>query len=76
MAADNNSVKYDPNQTAGQLNDKNPGACEPKMVQPGITWSEFIARVGDLKMPGDGFADDLEAVQAEQGIAEMPKWPD
>ncbi len=43
--------------------------------RPGITVSEFLARTGDLKMPGDGFADDLEAIQAEQGLAEMPEWP-
>jgi hypothetical protein len=37
---------------------------------------ELIARIGNLKMPGDGFADDLEAIQAEQGVVEFPEWPD
>lgn len=45
-------------------------------MQPGITASELLANVGNLEMPGDGFADDLEAVLAEQGLAEMPDWPD
>lgn len=48
----------------------------PPFAKPGITWSEFVAKVGDLKMPGDGFADDLESIQAAQGIAEIAKWPD
>ena len=48
-------------------------APPPRM---GITIEELIARVGDLKMPGDGFADDLEEIQASQGIATSPEWPD
>ena len=48
----------------------------PAFAKPGITIRELIARVGDLPMPGDGFADDLEAVQAEQGLAEFTEWPD
>jgi antitoxin (DNA-binding transcriptional repressor) of toxin-antitoxin stability system len=43
---------------------------------PGITVDELIARIGNLKMPGDGFAVDLEAIQAEQGVVEFPEWPD
>ena len=49
---------------------------EPVSKKPGITARELLAQIGDLKMPGDGFADDLEAIQAEQGLAEMPEWPD
>jgi antitoxin (DNA-binding transcriptional repressor) of toxin-antitoxin stability system len=48
----------------------------PYVVKPGTTWAEFIANVGDLQTLGEGFADDLEAVQASQGIAEIPEWPD
>ena len=48
----------------------------PVNAKPGITVSEFIARAGDLKVPDDGFADRLEAVQAEQGLAEIAEWPD
>jgi hypothetical protein len=32
--------------------------------------------MGDLKMPGGRFADNLEAVQTEQGLAETTEWPD
>lgn len=45
-------------------------APPPRM---GITIEELIARVGDLKMPGDGFADDLEEIQSTQGIFPNPK---
>lgn len=48
----------------------------PASQPPGITVSDVIARIGNVKMPGEGFADDLEAVQAEQGLAQFPAWPD
>lgn len=44
--------------------------------RPGITARELVARVGDLGMPGDGFADDLEAIQAAQRPVSSPEWPD
>ena len=40
----------------------------------GITVSELIVRLGDLALPGDGFADDLEAIQATQPKAEFREW--
>ncbi|MSQ15302.1 MAG: hypothetical protein EXR50_05515 [Dehalococcoidia bacterium] len=43
----------------------------PVSRPPAITIDELIARVGDLELPGDGFADDLEAIQAEQPKAEF-----
>jgi len=42
----------------------------------GITGRELEERIGDLMMPGDGFADDVEAFQAAQRPAVMPEWPD
>ena len=76
MAADHGSVKYQREPTAERLDAKWTGVGEAERKQPGITASELIAKVGNLEMPGDGFADALEAVQAEQGLAEMPEWPD
>lgn len=43
---------------------------------PGITGRELAARLGDLMPPGDGFGDDLEAIQASQPRASAPEWPD
>ena len=50
-----------------------PPEPEPKL---GITGRELLARLGDLMPPGDGFADDLEAIQASQGRVEIREWPD
>ncbi len=47
----------------------------PTLPSAGISWEEFLARLGHLTMPGDGFADDLEAIQQEQPIVEPPEWP-
>ena len=35
---------------------------------------EELARRG-VSFPGDGFADDLEAAQANQTTSEFPEWP-
>jgi antitoxin (DNA-binding transcriptional repressor) of toxin-antitoxin stability system len=42
----------------------------------GITAEELIARLGNLKLPGDGFADDLEAIQEAQGFPRIDDWED
>lgn len=47
----------------------------PPKRPPGTTVDELIARVGNLKVP-EGLAVELEAIQAEQGLAEFPEWPD
>ena len=47
------------------------GAPVAKLVSPKSPDSieNIMARVGGFKMPGDGFADDLEKIQTSQ-----PKW--
>lgn len=47
----------------------------PAVVAPGVTVREIVARIADLALPGDGFADDLEAVHAAQGLATIPARP-
>ncbi len=39
-----------------------------------ITLSELAAQLWDLTLPGDGFADDLEAIQAAQDLPPSPQW--
>jgi len=41
----------------------------------GVTLHEIAERLRGLKMPGDGFADDLEEIQANQPLMEFPDWP-
>lgn len=43
--------------------------------KPPVTFAEVIAKIGDLRPPGEGFADDLEEIQRSQGYAEVPDWP-
>ena len=69
-------VKYRGERFVVQRNGETVAVVVPANTRPGITVSELIARVGDLKMPGGEFADNLEAVQAEQGLAEIVEWPD
>ncbi len=47
----------------------------PAALPRGITAQELVSRLGDLALPGEGFADELEAIQAEQPKAEAPEWP-
>jgi antitoxin (DNA-binding transcriptional repressor) of toxin-antitoxin stability system len=71
-----NRVKYRGERFVIQRNGETVATIAPSPPALGTTWAEFIARVPDLELPGDGFADDLETIQASQGIAEMPEWPD
>jgi antitoxin (DNA-binding transcriptional repressor) of toxin-antitoxin stability system len=71
-----NRVKYKGESFKVQRNGEIIATLSPATSTPGITAQELIARVGNLPLPGEGFADDLEAIQAAQGVAEMPEWPD
>jgi antitoxin (DNA-binding transcriptional repressor) of toxin-antitoxin stability system len=71
-----NRVKYKGESFKVQRNGEVIATLSPATSAPGITVQELIARVGNLPLPGEGFADDLEAIQAAQGVAEMPEWPD
>jgi antitoxin (DNA-binding transcriptional repressor) of toxin-antitoxin stability system len=41
----------------------------------GITLRELAICLGSLTLPGEGFAEDLEAIQACQPKAPAPTWP-
>jgi hypothetical protein len=43
--------------------------------RPAITLRSLAHRMRGNELPGDGFADDLEAIQAAQGEMEIPPWP-
>ena len=42
----------------------------------GITGRELAERIGDLPMPGDGFADDIESARRRLRHPSPPAWPD
>ena len=48
---------------------------EPAEPVRGVMLHEALRKLGDLEMPGDGFADDLEEIQANQTFSEFPDWP-
>ncbi len=47
----------------------------PVGPQLGVKFYDALDALSDLKMPGDRFADDLEAVQAAEPQARFPEWP-
>ena len=40
----------------------------------GVTMRQVADRMRNIASPGDGFADDLEAVQSSQAPVEIPEW--
>lgn len=70
-----NRIKYQGDQFIIERNGEPIAAIGPALPAAGRTMKEIAERIGHLRMPGDGFADDLEAIQAEQGVAELPEWP-
>jgi antitoxin (DNA-binding transcriptional repressor) of toxin-antitoxin stability system len=71
-----NRVKYRGERFIIQRNGETIATLAPAVEKPGIPVKELVARIGNLSMPGDGYADDLEAIHAEQGVIELPEWPD
>lgn len=47
----------------------------PSEAPKGITLRELAARIGDLPLPDEGFADDVEAMRASLASAGPPAWP-
>ncbi len=71
-----NRVRRDRERFAIKDGDEVIAIIEPGQRRKGITISELIEKVGNLQMPGDGFADDLEAVRALMQSPKAPEWPD
>jgi prevent-host-death family protein len=71
-----NRIRYRGERFIVERNGEPVAALGPVAAAPrGITLGELVARLGDLAPPGDGFADDLEAIQAAQPLPELPEWP-
>lgn len=47
----------------------------PVRVVTGGTVGELFEHLRSLRMPDEDFADDLEAIQAEQPTIDWPEWP-
>ena len=72
-----NRVKYGGERFLIRRGGKLVGALGPAQVEtrPKITLRELARRMRGIDLPGDGFADDLEAIQDTQGEMEIPPWP-
>jgi antitoxin (DNA-binding transcriptional repressor) of toxin-antitoxin stability system len=70
-----NRIRYRGERFVVERNGEPVASLAPISAPPGITVQEFLDRLGHLELPGDGFADDLEAIQAAQPKAEFPEWP-
>ena len=70
-----NRVRYKGETFVIQRNGEPIATLAPSGPKPGVTLGELAEALGRLTMPGDGFADDLEAIQASQTVLEPPEWP-
>ncbi len=70
-----NRVRYRGERFVIERNGEPIAALSPAGPMSGITLRELAARLGTLRLPGDGFADDLAAAQASQPSANVPTWP-
>ena len=70
-----NRIRYGGEQFIIERNGEPVATLAPAKAVAGITLREVAARLGDLSLPGEGFAEDLEAVQSSQPLAGVPPWP-
>lgn len=70
-----NRIRYRRESFVVERNGEPVASLGPIGAQRGISVRDLIVQLGDLTVPGDGFADDLEAIQAAQPAAEAPAWP-
>ena len=68
-----NRIQYRGERFVVERNGKPIATINPSLTSA-ITWSELLDRLGDLALPGEGFADDLEKIQSAQPTVGRPKW--
>ena len=69
-----NRIRYRGERFLVERNGEPIAILEPVSTTSHITLGEVAARLGDLSLPGDRFAEDLEAVQASQPQPGTPEW--
>ena len=70
-----NRVRYRGETFIIERNGEPVAALTPPVPTPGCTLADLVSRLGDLDLPGEGFADDLEAIQSSQPTENAIKWP-
>jgi hypothetical protein len=71
-----NRIHYRGERFIVERNGESIATLEPIEPLRGITVAELIDRIGDLELPDEDFARDLEKIQAEQPKATFPEWRD
>lgn len=69
-----NRVRYKGETFVIQRNGEAIATLAPSGPKPGVTLRELAGALSKLTMPGEGFADDLEAIQASQPKVKAPEW--
>ena len=70
-----NRVRYRGQQFVVVRNGEPVATLAPAGLSSGVTMAEVMASIGHIKMPRDGFANDLEQVQHSQPMAKLAEWP-
>jgi antitoxin (DNA-binding transcriptional repressor) of toxin-antitoxin stability system len=70
-----NRVRYRNERFVIQRNGEIIATLTPPAPQRVVMLHDAIRALGQVEFPGDGFADDLEEIQASQGKADFPDWP-
>ena len=69
-----NRVRYREERFVIERNGEAVALLAPLKAGPGMTMRQLIELLRDVPSPDDGFADDLEAVQASQQPVGPPPW--
>ena len=69
-----NRVRYQGEKFVIERNGEPVAALVPSAPKLGVTLRQVATRLADLTMPGDGYAEDLEAMQSAQERSEAPVW--
>jgi antitoxin (DNA-binding transcriptional repressor) of toxin-antitoxin stability system len=70
-----NRIRYRGERFVVQRNGEPVASLGPVGAARGFTVAEFLELLRRIDWPDEGFADDLEAIQASQPKAKFPEWP-
>lgn len=70
-----NRVRYRGERFVVERNGEAVAAVLPVAGVRGVSVGELFERLRTISMPDEGFADDLEEIQATQPKVEFPEWP-
>ena len=69
-----NRVRYRGERFVVERNGEPVAFIDPATARKGRTGRELAKLIGHLQIP-EGFADDLEAIHAAQGLPQIREWP-